>query len=228
MTDSAKVNFANIIRNLRISEGLSQKEVADKLSVHPKTVGRWERGLILPKGRKLEKLAALFDLSPSSLFHEAREMPEELHLIYCIVSDRDQPDLESRVNEMLQKGWQPQGGVAVRRFGSNEEKLYQSMTKLVSKRDQLRFYAEFTFIYDLPGEDSTYQYDINRNPKEMLVCSLIDQENTLQSQINWAKSEGWEENGEIFQDEGIFAMGRFDYIGMRKIKNDLEDQRDQL
>ena len=48
-------------------DGLTQKELADKLSVHASMVTRWERGQIYPRDRTLESIAAALNLGVEEL-----------------------------------------------------------------------------------------------------------------------------------------------------------------
>jgi transcriptional regulator with XRE-family HTH domain len=48
---------ARRIRQARESAGYSQEELAAQIPVTPRTVGRWERGEVAPRGRNLRRLA---------------------------------------------------------------------------------------------------------------------------------------------------------------------------
>ncbi|MDN5920245.1 MAG: helix-turn-helix domain-containing protein [Pseudonocardia sp.] len=57
------MQIGDALRQARLKKGLRQSDVAAALphSVHPKTVGKWERGLALPRGQvpHLERLLGL-------------------------------------------------------------------------------------------------------------------------------------------------------------------------
>ncbi len=57
------MNFNTRLKNLRLSKGLSQKELADKLNVGRTTVCEYERGKIVPKQEGLLELASFFNVS---------------------------------------------------------------------------------------------------------------------------------------------------------------------
>ncbi|MCI5597851.1 MAG: helix-turn-helix transcriptional regulator [Ruminococcus sp.] len=57
------MNFNTRLKELRLSKGLSQKELADKLNVGRTTVCEYERGKIVPKQEGLLKLASFFNVS---------------------------------------------------------------------------------------------------------------------------------------------------------------------
>ncbi|HYO46154.1 MAG TPA: helix-turn-helix domain-containing protein [Gemmatimonadota bacterium] len=55
------------IRSLRKRLGLTQRELAAKLGVYPKTVSRWERGLRRPRNEMMPLLRGLMDPSNQPL-----------------------------------------------------------------------------------------------------------------------------------------------------------------
>ena len=60
----------NIIKKARLTEGLTQKEVADVLGVSIVAVCKWENGKSLPAPRRLKKIADVLHISVSSLISE--------------------------------------------------------------------------------------------------------------------------------------------------------------
>lgn len=52
------MNLPERIKKARQSRGLTQDELAEKLSVHITTVHRWEHGNMLPRGRRKRELLA--------------------------------------------------------------------------------------------------------------------------------------------------------------------------
>ena len=59
----------NILK-LRIVEGLSQSELADRLGVSPQAVSKWERALCCPDISHLPRIAKEFGTSIDELFKE--------------------------------------------------------------------------------------------------------------------------------------------------------------
>ena len=53
----------NVIRELRKSKKLSQKQLADMLFVNQTAVSQWERNVTTPNSVTLKKLSELFDVS---------------------------------------------------------------------------------------------------------------------------------------------------------------------
>ena len=56
-------NFGENLKQLRLSNHLKQKDIADKLEVSPATVLRWENNYKYPSIENLIKLGALYNVS---------------------------------------------------------------------------------------------------------------------------------------------------------------------
>ena len=59
--------FAEILKNLRISNGLKQQDLSKKLLVHQSNISDWERGISRPEYEHLIMLADIFDVSLDEL-----------------------------------------------------------------------------------------------------------------------------------------------------------------
>ena len=56
------------ITSARKMKRLTQRELAEKLNVHPSMVTHWEKGQTFPRGKSLESIAQALDLSTPQLF----------------------------------------------------------------------------------------------------------------------------------------------------------------
>ena len=66
--------FEQRIRNLRLSRGLNQVQLADRLDVSKQSVSNWENDNIMPSVEMLEKIADFFAVSTDYLLgREQRE-----------------------------------------------------------------------------------------------------------------------------------------------------------
>lgn len=65
------------IKLLRTQKGLSQEELAEKLSVVRQTVSKWEKGLSVPDSEMLIQLAEVFEVSVSELLGETMQPETE-------------------------------------------------------------------------------------------------------------------------------------------------------
>lgn len=64
----------NIIFELRTKNGLSQDELAEKISVTRQAVSRWETGETIPNTETLKLLSKLFDVSINTLLGSPRKL----------------------------------------------------------------------------------------------------------------------------------------------------------
>lgn len=59
-----------MIRKLRRSKDITQRELAAKLGVERSTVSKWEKGISIPRGKTLIALAELLECSVDDLLKE--------------------------------------------------------------------------------------------------------------------------------------------------------------
>lgn len=73
MMNDLKPIIAKNIQDLRISAGMTQIELADKLSYTDKAVSKWERGESVPDVSVLVRISELFGVTLDYLVHEQTE-----------------------------------------------------------------------------------------------------------------------------------------------------------
>ncbi|MBE5753196.1 MAG: helix-turn-helix transcriptional regulator [Clostridiales bacterium] len=56
-----QINFAENLKHLRQSTGMTQKELAEKLSVDQRTISAWEKGVCEPNFYLLAMLCEIFE-----------------------------------------------------------------------------------------------------------------------------------------------------------------------
>ena len=71
----------NIIQELRIKAGFTQKTLADALHITDKAISKWERGLCLPDVALLPKLSLLLDVDVDVLIAKSIEQEEWVGVI---------------------------------------------------------------------------------------------------------------------------------------------------
>ena len=64
----------DIILKLRLKQGLSQEELAEKVYVTRQAVSRWENGETVPNTETLKMLSMLFDVSINTLLGSPRKL----------------------------------------------------------------------------------------------------------------------------------------------------------
>lgn len=60
------------LKAARINKGLTQQEVADELRVNKQTIGRWERGITVPKIDQIKPICELYGVSFDDIKWHAR------------------------------------------------------------------------------------------------------------------------------------------------------------
>ena len=75
MDELKPIIAGNIIR-LRLSAGMTQAELGEKLNYSDKTISKWERAESMPDAAVLKKLSELFGVSVDSLLREACWTPD--------------------------------------------------------------------------------------------------------------------------------------------------------
>ena len=78
--------FADILKNLRIERGLSQRDLADRMCVTRSTIARWENGSRLPSVLMISRLAEYLSADFNTMMNAASESNESPNVI--IVDDR--------------------------------------------------------------------------------------------------------------------------------------------
>lgn len=80
------------IKTIRKNKGLTQEELAIRLSVVRQTVSKWEKGLSVPDADMLQRMAEVLEVSVSELLGEEQKMEENRNEI---------AEQLSRINEQL-------------------------------------------------------------------------------------------------------------------------------
>lgn len=72
-----RYEIGNHLYNLRVARGLTQKCVAEKLSISDKAISKWENGTSQPTVYNLQKLADVFDITLEELLKVSKENQEK-------------------------------------------------------------------------------------------------------------------------------------------------------
>lgn len=74
-------DFANKLSKLRISQGLSQKQLAEQLQVTNKAVSKWENAVAMPSIEMLVKLANVFNTTIDELVSFGKQNKKQVYKI---------------------------------------------------------------------------------------------------------------------------------------------------
>lgn len=72
------MNFSEQIKNIRNSKGMTQEQLAERLSVSRQTISGWENGRNLPDLEMVVSIAEQFDLSLDELILGGNDMTKKL------------------------------------------------------------------------------------------------------------------------------------------------------
>jgi transcriptional regulator with XRE-family HTH domain len=76
MSEKVSEQRGKRLRTLREAAGLSQRELAQRLSVHHSNIGFWESGAVPPRSEVLPTMADIFGVHVEELLgHEAKRKP---------------------------------------------------------------------------------------------------------------------------------------------------------
>lgn len=77
--------FSDILKNLRRSRNLSQKQFAQELFISPAAISQYENGRTMPSRDNLERIAKYFDVSTDYLLGTSpiADLEEKLNQDYC-------------------------------------------------------------------------------------------------------------------------------------------------
>ncbi len=90
-------NFQNIFKQLRISSGLTQVEMAKKIDISRSTIGMYETGAREPDFETLEKIADFFNVDTDYLLGRTDKttlLPETIGRYTSSLTKRDTRDIE--------------------------------------------------------------------------------------------------------------------------------------
>lgn len=98
------MRFSEKLAALRRREGLSQEQLADRLSITRQSVSKWESGAVMPEVDKLIMLSDLFGVSVDYLVKDRLEAPEN-------GTRADAPQLEARLDALSRQVQRSVGGI---------------------------------------------------------------------------------------------------------------------
>lgn len=82
------------IAHLRKQKGLTQAELAGKIEVHPSLLAKWERNLVQPRTKALERVAVALETSVQEL------MAGDFSGITATLNEMDDPELITMVSQI--------------------------------------------------------------------------------------------------------------------------------
>lgn len=77
--------LGNHIYNLRVARGLTQRDIAEKLSISDKAISKWENGYSKPSVYNLKRLAEIFDITLEELLNVSKNNLEK-HITKIVIT----------------------------------------------------------------------------------------------------------------------------------------------
>lgn len=129
----------DVILELRIKNGLSQEELAEKLFVTRQAVSRWENGETIPNTDTLKLLSKMFDVSINTLLGSPRQL-----IFQCCGMPLDDISLskesDGSFNEEYCKWCYTGGGFAYKSMDELINFLAEHMSNENLSQEQMRAY----------------------------------------------------------------------------------------
>ena len=94
--------FNKNLKNIRLKQGRSQKQVAAFLNVSPQSVSKWEKGEALPSIEFLPKLAEYLNCDINAFFVPSEEAPFDLEMLkeFCVCLTEHLNDEDKGIGEI--------------------------------------------------------------------------------------------------------------------------------
>ncbi|MEQ3452404.1 XRE family transcriptional regulator [Enterococcus cecorum] len=162
------------IKYLRVSHGMTQEDLANKLNIGKSAVSNYEKGYRKPKQALIFKLANLFDVSINYFFPETTEtINNEILIIYNQLNDKRKEITLNFTKEQL-KQQQEEANIVQGDFSINEDsniyKLEQHKIKHEWRGPVSAGTGEFLF-----EEQSEYvEIDENEVPDRSDFCLTVN------------------------------------------------------
>lgn len=134
--------FCDNLKNLRKSKGLSQKELAIKISVVRQTVSKWENGISVPDAEMLITIAEALDTTVNVLLGEQIILEEKTELKAIASKLEVLNEQIAKKNNQSRKIWRIVFGVVV---------FIATCSLLIAFSNFLHYYS---FINDIKNTES--------------------------------------------------------------------------
>lgn len=133
------MNFADKLKDLRKSKGMSQEQLAEKLYVSRQAITKWENGTGLPDIENIVAISALFNISLDDLLSEEKSLITKHEFLY---ESRTEYDLDEEKNLEVKIGSAHQ--VIVERTADEKIQIVLASNKLNRLSQQVKVKIEET------------------------------------------------------------------------------------
>lgn len=178
--------FNKNLKNIRLQQGLSQKQVADFLMVSPQSVSKWEKGEALPSIDYLPKLAEFFKCDINAFFKPIQKKELDLGLLgrlfeisYDYIYDQKEIDEEfnaffvenTGVIELL-----TDFETELKQQQIIKNKTVQSMFDCSEKQAAalMNYFVKLEFVEKFDNEDSYFVLRDNISSLKLILKTMLE------------------------------------------------------
>ena len=192
------------IRRLRRERGLTQEELAEKLSVSFQAVSKWETGVGLPDLAQIPRIAGVFGVTTDAVFaYDLAQREQQVESI-CQEAFKFRFTDPRKSREILEKGLEefPDNEIILNNvlcvidYRQNPDEMILLASRLSDKArlDDVRYDALWylSYAYKAKGELDAAEAALEQIP-EIYFTKLEEQANVLEGEkrVNAAKSQKW-------------------------------------
>lgn len=116
------------IREYRIKNNMTQKQLGDKIGVKNNTVSAYERGVISPEQDMLFEISKVFNISVSELFPPKKNTTDELERALKLANNLDAKHIEL-LNKLIEE--------TLAKEGEDREKFLESIRFTVEYHNKM-------------------------------------------------------------------------------------------
>ena len=180
----------NRLKELRQEKKLSQKELAENIGVHYRTLQNWENGESQIKPEKAQQLADYFGVSVGYLlgYSEYRDSQEASYQLYQKDPDDPYNHVKARVYSIL--GDDLMKVLEERYITGHDEPDYSNLTSFLSAVNQLSYTDEEELLLNygiLPKEDKKIIKNLVSDMAEKVKVAIKIKEEQKKEKEPWRK-----------------------------------------
>lgn len=169
------------IKQLRISHGMTQEDLANKLDIGKSAVSNYEKGYRKPKQSLIFKLANTFDVSINYFFPETTEniSQPEILTIYNQLNDERKEISLNFAKDQLKQQQEEQSNVVQADFSVKEDSNVYSLEEHRIKQEWRGYVSAGTGEFLFDNQVEYVEFDENEVPDRSDFCLTVNGDSML-------------------------------------------------
>ncbi|GAB6385321.1 helix-turn-helix domain-containing protein [Enterococcus cecorum] len=169
------------IKQLRISHGMTQEDLANKLDIGKSAVSNYEKGYRKPKQSLIFKLANTFDVSINYFFPETTEniSQPEILTIYNQLNDERKENSLNFAKDQLKQQQEEQSNVVQADFSVKEDSNVYSLEQHRIKQEWRGYVSAGTGEFLFDNQVEYVEFDENEVPDRSDFCLTVNGDSML-------------------------------------------------